>query len=199
MRILTSVQYTLSACAAFAILAGCNSSAASVTPTEGLGSPQTKLVVLPISGSSVQRAPVGKEVVNGSNGGSKIPTCSPSGRGGGEVSVSESGNATGRYPGTFTDSAGFIARCVDQGVSVNGTFAVTSGANTISGSFSGNGTGGCGDHPWGETCGFFSNNLAYTASLSRGGKVRKQLSGTAAVSIGILNSSNHMNVTLKRI
>src|SRR5579863_7637505 len=144
----SSVHYALGACAAFAMLAGCSSGASGVSPTQGIGSAQpTNVVVFTTSGSSVESARIGKESIDGSGGTSTIPTCNASGRGGGEVSVSESGKANGRYPGMFADSAVFGAYCRDQEVSVNGTFSVTSGANIISGTFSGNGTGGCGDHP----------------------------------------------------
>lgn len=116
----------------------------------------------------------------------------------GPVRVSESGNATGPYKGTFADGAGFIAYCGQSlNTPVNGTFAIAAGADTINGTFSGSGTGSCGAHAWGQTCYFYSSQVTYSASLTRGGKVRKQFYGNASVKIGVINSSNHMDLTLK--
>ncbi len=184
MRIRRSAQYTLSVCMATVIFTGCN------------GTP--KLIPSPISDLSSQSTRRNNETIDGSGGQSKVPYCSPSGRGEGYVSVSESGSATGRYPGTFTDSGMFFARCEQSSeTTVSGSFSITAGASKISGNFSGPGTGNCGNHPWGETCGLRSKNLTYSAFLVRGGKVRKQFSGNASATIGTILSSNHMNLTLK--
>jgi hypothetical protein len=199
MRAPGLAEYTLCACAGIVMFTGCNGTA-NVTPSQGSGFAQStaKFVASPISESSTQPARRGNETIDGSNGQSKIPYCGPSGRGAGIVSVSESGNATGLYPGTFADSGSFFARCeLSLRTTATGTFSITSGASTISGSFSGPGTGSCGRHPWGESCGFGGKNLTYSAFLSRGGKVRKQLSGYVSATIETVLSANHMNLTLK--
>jgi hypothetical protein len=194
-----SAQYTLCVCIGAVMFTGC-SAAANVTPPPSVGFAQStaKLVALAIPASSTQPARSDNETINGTGGQSKVPYCGLSGRGEGYVSVSESGSAIVPYPGTFTDSGTFFARCEQSlKTTASGSFSITSGASKISGSFYGPGTGGCGRHPWGQTCTFNGNSVTYSASLIRGGKVRRQFSGNASVTIGTILSSSHMNLTLK--
>jgi hypothetical protein len=196
-----SARYALCVCIGIATFTGC-SSTAKVIPSQGGGFARSslKLVASPIAESSTQSAWGGNETIDGSGGQSQAPYCTPSGRGEGIVSVSESGSAIGRYSGTFNDAASFYARCeLSSKTTVNGTFSITSGPNAISGTFYGAGTSSCGRHPWGETCGFGGKKLTYSASLIRGGKVRKHFSGSASATIGTILSDNHMNLTLKSL
>ncbi len=199
MRIRRSAQHALCVCMVTVVFAGC-SGTANVTPSPdaGLAQSAAMLVASPISELSSPPARRNNETIDGLGDQSKVPDCSPSGRGEGYVSVSDSGSATGTYPGTFADGGQFFARCEQSSeATVSGSFSITSGASTISGNFSGPGTGSCSSHPWGETCDFSSNNLTYSAFLIRGGKVRKQFSGDASAKIGTVLSSSHMDLTLK--
>ena len=199
MRIRIPAQYILWVCIVTVISTGCNGTA-NVTPSPGVGLAQSvaTLAASPIKESPTQSTRRNNEIIDGSGDQSKVPYCSPSGRGEGYVSVSDSGSAAGTYPGTFADSAAFFARCEQSsGTTVSGSFSITSRASTISGNFFGPGTGGCSSHPWGETCVFSSSNLTYSASLIRDGKVRKQFSGDASAKIETVLSSNHMNLTSK--
>ena len=196
-----SAWYTLCACVGIAMFTGCNGTA-KVVPSQGGGfaASSRKLVAAPVADSSTQPAWGGNETIDGSGAQSHAPYCTPSGRGEGIVSVSESGSASGRYSGTFNDGASFFARCeLSSKTTVSGTFSITSGANTISGTFYGAGNSSCGRHPWGETCGFGGKKLTYSASLIRGEKVRKRFSGSASATIRTILSDNHMNLTLKSL
>jgi hypothetical protein len=198
MRIFTSVQRTLWVGAAAAMLAGCNG-AANVTPIQSSGFAQNANRVTPRlnlgSGSTAQTR---HETMIGAEGEATVPRCQPSQPNRGSVSVAESGIATGAFPGTFTDDASFFAYCgMVHSSQLLGTFAIISGANTISGTFLGAGTARCFDHIWGQTCSFHGTHVTYAASLVRGGKVCKQFNGAAAVTIGVIKSHSHAKVILE--
>lgn len=166
MQISTSTRYALSACVAVAILAGCNSTA-SVTPAQGTGlAPNGTGVVQSVAPgfTDLRRCRSGcRRKIEG------LTSTSGSARSGSTcfIEISASGNTVGPYRGTFTGGGGFWISnwpC-NKRYGFGGNFVITSGANTISGSYSGSGIGGCGR----AGCGA-GGNLTYKATIEPGGK-----------------------------
>ena len=119
----------------------------------------------------------------------KLISTSGSGGGGGcgGASVTVSGKARGPYHGTFTGGAQF-GTC---GVSpFFGSFVITSGANTITGSFSGMGQGSCGRGGCGN-----GGKMTYTATLEPGGKT---FSGKGHAGMSVFGTGGRMDLYLQR-
>jgi hypothetical protein len=166
MRISTSTQHALSVCVAVAMLAGCNGTA-NVTPAQGAG-------LAPNGTRAVQSVALGFTGLRRCQSGcrkkiERLTSTSGSGRSGSTcfIEIGASGKAIGPYPGTFTGGGGFYVSnwpC-NKRYGFGGSFVITSGANTITGSFSGPGIGGCGR----AGCGA-GGNLTYNATVEPGGK-----------------------------
>ena len=172
-------RYTLGVCAGVALLGGCGSN--SGIPSANATAP------------SAMRDQVDIEKIGGRAQQSGLCYVS---RGYGIVTVSGKGHAMGPYPGTFTGSATFYADCAQGGpTQITGEFIILSGANTIIGSFSGRGTQGC-DRRTNQKCGASSDDLAYTATLRRGGKVRKYFTGYGPGHFGCTPVRDKMAETL---
>ncbi len=181
----TSSSRALFGCAAITILAGC-SGASRIVPTQTSTLAQNANVDRSVDLGLVPGRSR-RETIDGTGTRGQYP-CSPTGRGGGTVSVSPSGTATGRYGGTFTASAAFHVVCPKGKTSAMGTFTIISGVNTIAGTFSGPGKYACAR----ATCWFNSKDLTYAATLVRGGMVLKNFSGRAT---GTVDSAG-LHVTL---
>jgi hypothetical protein len=173
MKLSNSGRCALGIYVAIAVLAGCGgsqSSALSAAPQ--IAAPQSAA-----ASSMLRAAPLHRrsEKIDG-----KTTQSGPcyGGHGVGPFTVSGKGDATGPYRGTFTGSATFVVECAYSSghTQVMGQFVISSGANTISGSFSGDGTFGC-DRRQNNKCEAQGNDFAYIATLVRGGKMRKSFSG----------------------
>lgn len=177
------------------MLGGCNS-AANVTPTQATSFAQTanqdgRSVNLGFIDPEI----IGKENIDGSANAGTAPCGSPSSRGTFVLSVSVSGNATGPYPGSFTGSATAGVTCNSVGsTSMSGSFQIISKAKTIGGDFSGSGVYSCTWRFGG--CSVTARDVTYSASLTRGGKVRKQFSGRTSGGFSYRRNLQSMLVTL---
>ncbi|MGA8099021.1 MAG: hypothetical protein WB810_10210 [Candidatus Cybelea sp.] len=86
----------------------------------------------------------------------------------GNIFVNVTGKAVGPYPGTFTGQ-GDAHGCMAQGSS-SGSFTITSGSNTISGTFDGDiKYSGCDARGGGHEC-WAGGPLTYAATVEPGGK-----------------------------
>jgi hypothetical protein len=106
MRITTSAQYALAACATVAMLAGCNGNTR-LNPPQGLASVQSDHGVQPSSDAVKSGGPLNGEVFTGTF----VHVFRPKNCGRGHVAVSfrANGNAAGRYYGTFRATGGWSA------------------------------------------------------------------------------------------
>ena len=155
-----------------------------VMPTGCNGLRQSQFAPLPPQSSTSDPGVGGathraKEVLSSISGHAVNPCAMPSGRGRG-ITITANGDATGKFAGTFTGGGIFsFNRCFTSGETrVSGTFSITSGANSITGVFSGNASYICGRFacraestaklPW-----------TYTAAQTRDGKTIKGFSGSA--------------------
>lgn len=75
-----------------------------------------------------------------------------------------SGKAYGPYPGTFTDYVMMSGNCRQEG-DFSGKFTITSGANTVTGSYQGHGVVRCSRGAM-----FIYSALTYTAKFEPGGR-----------------------------
>jgi hypothetical protein len=200
MKVL-SLPRAFGVCIAICLLAGCNSMAG-IASTQTVESAQdASQVGRPGNLGLIVPQRIRRETINGTSSGG-APSCPPSGRMGVELSVSVSGNATGPYPGTFTGGARALVACNSFGkTNMSGGFTITSGQSTTSGNFSGNGRFGC-DYRGGG-CGVTAGrDVTYSATVTRGGKVRKQILGHVS---GNFNASHRggshesMDITLKNM
>ena len=167
---LTWTRYAFSACAAIALLAGCNSSS---------DPPQSIPAVA--RGFTTSHDGKNREELVSTSGTGHVHFC------GMQIcafDVTVSGNAHGVYPGTFTGGGSFA------GGHFVGGFTITSGTNTITGSFDGKGYGGC----RGSWC-HVGGNVTYKATLEPGGKT---FSGAGSASMTVFpNHMATMDVSLK--
>jgi hypothetical protein len=181
MNISNLSRHASAVCATVALLAGCNG-ATNVTPTQSaeFAPNVTRGVITVAHGFTELQGGKNKEHLKSSNG--------TSGRSGCIEIVNASGKAAGAYPGTFTGFAGFNV-CPTGPGGFSGSFTITSGANTITGSFSGAGKGNCGRGGCGD-----EGNLTYKATLEPSGKT---FSGRGAGAFGYGRpSSAGMDLTL---
>jgi hypothetical protein len=162
-----SSQYALSICVAVVMLVGCNS-ATNVTPPQGNGAllnPGRELHAIPYGLGALK--PHRYERLNGS--GFANGSCSSIGVG------YAKGSARGPYRGTFTGAGKAYGNWCGrrQQGSFSGIFTITSGSNTISGTFDGDiKHGGCSRVPRGRggyECGV-EGPLTYSATVEPGGK-----------------------------
>jgi hypothetical protein len=165
---------------ASAILVGC-SNGANVTPSQGggLGSNSSWAAPSVAHGVSEPNIITDRE---------KLISTTGSGSGGGcSVSIKVSGKARGPYHGKFTGNAEF-APC--NPYQFSGAFVITSGSNTITGSFSGTGQSSCGR----GGC-VFGGKMTYTATLKPGGK---KFAGKGQAAGKLFGSVASMDVYLQR-
>jgi hypothetical protein len=171
LRILNLNRLVFVVCAVIVIPTGCN------------GGRQSQFAALPsqtsTSNSRLGTARRAKEVLSSISGHAVNPCAKLSGRGRG-ITITANGDASGKFAGTFTGGGAFsFNRCFTSGETrVSGTFSITSGANSITGVFSGNASYICGRFacraestaklPW-----------TYTAAHARDGKTIKGFSGSA--------------------
>ena len=163
------------------LFAGC-SSATNVTPSQGGALGPNSNWAAPGLAHRVTEPNIitNREVLTSTSG---------SGGGGGcAAGVTVSGKARGPYHGTFTGSAGFGTCENDPGFS--GEFVITSGANTITGSFSGMGQGSCGRGGCGN-----GGKMTYTATLEPGGKT---FSGKGHAGMSVFDGAGRMDLYLQR-
>jgi hypothetical protein len=168
MNISNFSRHASAVCATVALLAGCNG-ATNVTPTQSAEfAPNVTRGVITVAHGVT-------ELHRGKNSEHLKSSSGSGGRSGCLEIVNASGKAGGAYPGTFTGFAGFNV-CPTGGAGFSGSFTITSGANTITGSFSGAGKGGCGRGGCGD-----KGNLTYKATLEPSGKT---FSGRGAGAFG---------------
>lgn len=178
MEPLIAVRRALATCAAIAILAGCGG-VSNVARTQGMG-------VMP---NAIGTAGTGANEELTTTSGTGNWSC-PSGG-----SVSASGSAAGLHPGAFTVVATFpVHPCPFGGTAyMAGKFEIVSAARTIRGTFSGPANGACAQ----SGCIVSSNSLKYTAIFTRGGKVRKSLSGGAYGRVWITARGDRVYLSLE--
>jgi hypothetical protein len=162
-RIPISAQCALITCLAVVILAGC-SGVANVSPAQGNGlSPNSSRSLRAIAYES-KPLKYHRHTESLSGNGTGQGSCSV-------INVDVQGKARGPDPGTFTGNGqAFGHWCLgSHQISFVGTFDITSGTNTISGSFSSvyPAMGGCGGRQGGCSVG---GKLTYTATIEPGGK-----------------------------
>jgi hypothetical protein len=179
MNILMSTR-SLGVCAAVALLAGCNSGAGNDTPSQGgrLGPDSNGATRTVAHGFTELQRCKNCEKLTSTSGSGNVVGCS--------ANVIVSGQAVGAYPGTFT-GGGQFGLC-NSGPLFGGSFAITSGANKITGSFFGEGQGSCGR----GGC-FDGGKLTYKATLEPGGKT---FSGNGSGEIVVRGTAGSMELTL---
>ncbi len=167
---------------ASAFLAGC--SAANVTPSQGVAANSNWAapgVAHRVTEPDIIRNREILESTSGRGGEGGCDSRPP-------TWVFVSGKARGPYPGKFSGCGAFsINRSF---ASFGGSFTITSGANTITGSFSGMGQGGCGRGGCGA-----SGKMTYTATLEPGGKI---LSGKGHALMSVSGTGGRMDLFLQR-
>ncbi len=178
MQLTIFARFALTTCAAIATLAGCGG-VSKVAPTHNMG-------MMPnLIGAA------------GTDANEQLTTTSGTGNwscpSGG--SVSASGSAAGLHPGAFTAVATFTVHpCPYGGTSyMAGKFEIISAARSIRGNFYGPANGACARNG----CIVSSNSLKYTATLTRGGKVRKNLSGAASGRVWITARGDGVHLSLE--
>ncbi len=179
MRILIPIECALSICVA--LLAGCNS-AATVTPTQGLGlAPNVTRAVRTVARGFA-------ELHRHKNSENLTSTSGSHGGSGCTITISASGNVAGTYPGTFTGNVLFSA--CEHHPGFWGSFVITSGANKITGWFAGAAQGTCGRGGCGD-----GGNLTYKATLEPGGKTFSG-KGSGRLGLGPQKGNVYMDLTL---
>jgi hypothetical protein len=177
----TLLRRALTMCAAIAALAGCGG-ASNVAPTQESGQvPNLTQAVRTVAPgvTELRHHKKTEEQLKSTSGSSGGASC--------YESVSVSGEAWGPYRGTFTGS-GHYGICRSDPF-FWGSFVITSGANTITGSFSGPGQGECGRGGCSD-----GGKMTYTATVEPGGKA---FSGRGNAEMhDYPDSTGSLNVTL---
>jgi hypothetical protein len=207
MQISKLTPSALGTCALITLLAGCNgagsqqlapvapmqhTSATNVTPPQGNG-------VSLNSSQALHTAAYGSEALKRRHHHAERLNGSGLGLGGcNNIFVNVTGKAVGPYPGTFAGQGDAQPGCGMAQRSFSGSFTITSGSNTISGTFDGDvKSGGCDGmlRGGGYEC-WAVGPLTYTATVAPGGET---LSGKGNGRIAVGSDVGEMGLALNHM